>query len=88
MLRRDTRAQSVGIAKFLLSLMVAAMLAWIVNRIATPILEGAEAEASTQTAAQASQWLQVGTDNLFLAFLVIAVFGLISLSIVQREVLG
>jgi len=88
MLRRDERGQSVGIAKFLLSLVVAGMLAWIVNRITKPILDGAEAEAATQTGARASAWFQTGVDSLFLAFLIIAVFGLIALSIYQREVLG
>lgn len=85
---RDTRAQSVGIARFLISLLGAGILAWIVSRIATPILDGTMEASSNPTANQATQWFQIGVDNLFLAFLVIAVFGLIALSVFQREVLG
>lgn len=83
---RDTRAQSVGIAQFFLSLVVALIVAWIVKRIATPILDGAS--ANTQTGAQATAWITTGIDSLFLAFLVIAVFGVVALAVFQREVLS
>jgi len=85
-LRDDTRAQSVGIAKFLLSLVVATILAWIVQRVANPILDGAT--GNTAKATQSIAWMQSIVDNLFLVFLVIAVFGLVALSVYQREVLG
>lgn len=83
---RDTRAQSVGIARFLLSLVVAGILAFIASRVATPILDNTP--SGNPTAAQATGWLQTGVDSLFIAFIVIAVFGLIALSVFQREVLG
>lgn len=85
-MRRDERAQSVGIARFLISVvLVGAVLAWIVGRVAGPILDKSEAAATTQKGVQASQWLQTGVDSLYLAFLVIGVFGLVALAVVQRE---
>lgn len=84
----DDRAQSIGIPRFLLSLVGAVMLAFIVSRITAPILDGSSAAATTQTGTQSVQWLTIAVDNLFLWFLVIAVFGLVALAVFQREVLG
>lgn len=84
----DTRAQSVGIAKFLLSLVVALMLAWMVKRITDPILSRAGTEATAPAAVQANQWFTAGVNSLFLSFLVISVFGIVALAVYQREVLG
>jgi len=81
----DNRAQSVGISKFFLSLLVATILAWIVQIIADPILDGAPTNSAKAT--QSVVWMQAAVDNLFLVFLVIAVFGLIALSVYQREVI-
>jgi len=84
----DNRAQSVGIGKFLLSLVVALILAWIVQTITDPILAEAESEATAPAAVESSAWFASATDSLFLFFLVIAVFGVVALAVYQREVLG
>lgn len=84
----DNRGQSVGIPRFLLALLGALVLAWIVQRITAPILAGSRDAATSAEATQSVAWLTVGVENLFLWFLVIAVFGIVSLSVFQRELLG
>jgi len=88
MLARDERAQSVGIAKFLLSMVVALVLAWIVSTITEPILSRASAAGETATATQATGWFSAAVGNLFVFFLIIGVFGIVALAVYQREVLG
>lgn len=83
---RNTRAQSVGLSRFLLSALVALVLAWLVGLVADPLLAGTP--DGNRQAAEATQWLQTGVDSLFIVFLVIAVFGLVALSVYQRELLG
>jgi len=83
----DNRAQSVGLAKFILSLIMAAPIVWIVWEVNGRILPGAKNATSNSTANQATSWLQQGTDWLPLAFLIISFLGLLLLSIYQRELL-
>ena len=85
---RDERAQSVGIARLFLSLVVALVLAWIVKTVTDPILTQAAAAGETAQATQATSWFEAGVGSLFLFFLVIAVFGVVALAVFQREVLG
>jgi hypothetical protein len=83
----DTRAQSVGISRFLLSLVVGAFVVWIVQDISSPILGGAANATSNPQANQATVWFQDAVVWLPLGFLLIAFFGLLVLAIFQREVL-
>lgn len=86
-LRNDTRGQSIGIARFFLSLIVAAIVGWIVELVATPVLQGTLDASNNAQANEATNWFLTGVDYLPIAFMIIAFFGLITLSIFQREVL-
>lgn len=81
------RAQSIGIVRFFLSLIAGSFVAWIVWEIANPILTRADAQDAGQMGNQATGWIQSGVDFIVIAFLGIAVFGLLVLSIYQREVI-
>jgi len=83
----DNRAQSVGLARFVLSLIAAAPIVWIVWESTSRILPGAKNATNSTKANQATVWIQQGIDWLPLAFLLIAFFGIIVLAIFQREVL-
>jgi len=83
----DTRAQSVGLARFILSLIVGAPVIWIVWQITDPILTGASNATNSTQANEATTWLNQGIDWLPILFLLIAFFGVIVLSIYQRELL-
>lgn len=84
----DTRAQSVGFVRLFASLLVALVLAWIVDTVTSPILTRAAAVGETPQATEATGWLQAGVGSLFLWFLIIAVFGIVALSVYQRQVIG
>jgi len=61
------------------SLLVALILAWLVDTITSPILTRAAAVGETPQAAEATGWFQAGVGSLFLWFLVISVFGIVRL---------
>lgn len=81
----DTRAQSIGIIHFFVSLGVGAIVFWIVSEIGSPILSGAESATTNGTANQATGWLQTGLDYLPMIFLFIAFFGITALAVFQRR---
>lgn len=83
----DDRAQSVGLARFVLSLIAAVPIVWIVWESTSRILPGAKAGTNHSKANQATVWIQDGIDWLPMAFLLVAFFGIIILAIYQREVL-
>lgn len=83
----DNRAQSVGLARFILSLIIGAPIIWIVGEITSPILTRATGATADSKANQATQWIQQAIDYLPIAFLLIAFFGVIVLAVFQRELL-
>jgi len=83
----DNRAQSIGISRFILSLVVGAFVTWIVWLVTDPILSYAGNTTSNSQANQATTWFQDLTGYLPIAFLLIGFFGVIVLAIFQREVL-
>ncbi|MDS0284760.1 hypothetical protein [Haloarcula onubensis] len=83
----DTRAQSIGLARFILSLIAAAPIVWIVWETTGRILPGAKNATNNSSANQATVWIQDGIDWLPLAFLLISFIGIVVLAIFQREVL-
>lgn len=86
--RMDDRAQSIGIARFFLALVVGAFVFWIVSTVASPLLTEARAtSADGSEGAQATEWIATAIDYFPMAVLFIAFFGLIALSIFQREML-
>jgi len=84
----DTRAQSIGISRFFLALIVGAIVTWLVWLVTDPILSRASSTTNNSTANQATQWITSGTEWLPVAFLLISVFGLLVYAIFSREVLG
>lgn len=83
----DNRAQSVGLARFILSIIVGAPVVWIVWKVTDPILTGARGATNSSQANEATTWIGQGIDWLPILFLLIAFFGVIVLSIYQRELL-
>lgn len=84
---RDTRAQSVGLARFILSLIAGAPVVWIVWEVTSKILPGAKDATNNTKANEATTWIQQAIDYMPLWFLLVAFFGVIILAIYQREVL-
>jgi hypothetical protein len=82
----DNRAQSIGIARFIMSLIVGAPIVWIVWRITDPILAGAQETTDVNSANQATTWFQQGTEYLPIAFMLIAFFGIIVYAVYSRQV--
>lgn len=87
MIGMDNRAQSIGIAQFFLSLCVGAFVFWIVASITAPMFDYSYASTADPDALEATGWLETGVDYLPVIYLGIAFFGLIALSIFQREML-
>jgi hypothetical protein len=83
----DTRAQSMGIARFILSLIAGVPVIWIVWKISTPILSGARATTNSTKANQATTWLEQGINWMPIWFLIVSFFGIVVLAIYQRELL-
>jgi len=82
----DTRAQSIGIARFILSLIVGAVMYWIVDLVTSPLTTRASNTTSNATANQATNWFTTGISYLPLFFAVVSMMGLIVYSIFVREV--
>lgn len=83
----DTRGQPIGLGRFFLSLIVGAILIFIVATVTSPILDRARNTGQTQTAADATSWFQSAVDLLPIVFLLIAFFGILAVAVFQREVL-
>jgi len=84
----DNRAQSVGLSRFLLSLIGGAPVVWIVWEVTSRILPGAKDATNNAQANQATGWIQQAIDYMPVWFLLVAFFGVIVLAIFQRELLG
>jgi hypothetical protein len=82
----DTRAQSIGISRFILSLVVGAFVYWIVSLITDPLTSRAANTTQNATANQATSWLSTGVQYLPLAFALISMMGLIVYAVFIREV--
>jgi Na+-driven multidrug efflux pump len=82
----NDRAQSIGIIAFFLSLIVGAILIFIVNTVTEPVLSRSSNATTNATLSQGTQYLQTGVDVLPLAFLLIGFFGLLVIAIYQREI--
>jgi len=83
---RDTRAQAVGILRFFAALLLGAPLAYFAYRVTDPILSRASEGAAGTDAAMTSTWLSQFGTYLVVFFVGISFFGLVVLSLYQREV--
>lgn len=86
--RMDTRAQSIGLARFVLALIVGAVMIWIVQRIGGEILPGAKNATSNSQANQATVWMQDWIGWLPVGFLLLGLFSIIVYSVFIREAIG
>jgi len=84
---RDTRAQSVGLARFILSLIAGAPVVWIVWEVTSKILPGAKDATSNAKANEATTWIQQYIEYLPMVFILVAFMGVLVLAIYQRELL-
>jgi len=83
----DERAQSVGIARYFLALVVGAVIFWIVRRVTTPLLDYSANATTNTTANQGTSWLRTGIENFPIYFLFLSLFGIVALAVYQREAL-
>jgi hypothetical protein len=81
------RAQSVGLARYVLAFIAGAPVIWIVWTITGKILPGAKTATNSSQANQATTWIQQGIDFMPVFMLLVGFFGLIVLSVFQRELL-
>jgi len=85
-LRMDTRAQSMGLARFFLALIVGAIMIGLVNRIALDeTLPLAKQASNNATANQATVWMQDALSLLPIVLLLISAFGMIAYAVFRRE---
>jgi len=82
----NKRAQSIGIARFFLGLLVAAVLWWIMQDITEPITDYAANTTSNATANQGTTWIVQGIQWWPVFAMLVSVMGLIVYSIYVREV--
>ena len=78
---QDNRAQSVGLARFILSLIAGAPVVWIVWEVTSKILPGAKESTDHAKANQATTWIQQYIDYLPMVLLLTAFFGVLILTI-------
>jgi hypothetical protein len=83
----DTRAQSIGIARFFLVLGVGAVCFFIASQVTSPVLDRAHNSTTNATANQATVWFRDVIDLLPLLILFLALLSVIVLAVYQREVL-
>lgn len=85
---RDDRAQSVGIMRLFLGLIVGAIVVFLVTRVTNPLFSRATDKATTATGSEAIGWFEAVVTYLPVAFVLISFFGILVLSIYKREVVG
>lgn len=81
----DTRAQSIGIARYFLALGVGAIMFWILELVTTPLLNRASTTTNNQTANQATSWLSEAISWWPMMLLILSFIGLIVYSVFVRE---
>ncbi len=82
----DTRGQPVGILRFFATLLLGAPLAYFALQVTDPILSRAGESAAGTDAAMTATWLGEFGTYLVVVFVGISFFGLVVLSLYQREV--
>lgn len=81
----DARAQSIGIARFFLGLIVAAIMWWILQDTTDPVLTRANQTTTNTTANQATQWFSQGVAWFPIFALLVSFMGLIVYAVYIRE---
>jgi Na+-driven multidrug efflux pump len=83
----DERAQgAISIARIFLALGVGAIAIWILNEVATPILNMAGEQSSDPVATAGNSYLSAGVEFVPALFLFITFFGTIAGAVYYREV--
>jgi hypothetical protein len=81
----DARAQSIGIARYFLALIVGAIMWFILSETTDPMLDRANQTTTNSTANQATSWFSQGVQWFPIFVLLVSFFGLIVYSIFIRE---
>lgn len=89
MIKMDNRGQATGIANFFLSLLVAAVMTWIITEVTSPIVDKMRASTAEGDVVgqQMNEWIVLILDNQPILFLLIAMFSMIALAVFSRAVL-
>lgn len=82
----DDRGQSLGIAGLFGSLVVGAIVIWIVQLLGTPMLDRAANATADAQANAATGWFRTWIDWLPIVFLLVGMFGLIVYAIYLRGI--
>jgi len=83
----DERAQgAISIARIFLALAVGAVCIWILNSVATPILNISGQQSSDPVATAGNSYLTAGVEFIPALFLFITFFGAIGGAVYYREV--
>jgi len=83
----DERAQgAISIARIFLALAVGAVCIWILNSVATPILDMAGQQSSDPVATAGNSYLTAGVEFIPALFLFITFFGTVAGAVYYREV--
>lgn len=84
----DDRAQSIGISRLFLGLVVGAICYFIAEQITTPVLDRAGNATTNATANQATEWFRAGVDLFPVIIAILAFLSVVVLAVIQREVLS
>lgn len=83
----DTRAQSIGISRYFLTMIVGAVLFWIASQATEKPLNEAMNATDNATANTGTQYFMTAIDMIPILIALLALFSIIALAIFQREVL-
>lgn len=86
MLYYDRRGQSIGLARFVLGLGVFAVMFFIIQQVATPVLDGSKNATTNETAIQGTVWITDAIDLMPAAAMLISLFGVIAYAVFVRSV--
>lgn len=84
-MRNDERGLALGIAALVLSLIVGAIIIWIVDMTTAPLLNHAANATTDTTANTATEWFRSYVGLLPGIFMVLALFGTIVYAVYTRE---
>lgn len=82
----DERAQSIGISRYFLGIVVGAVLFWILSFVALRLLDRSATSTNAEYANQGTEWIRQAVLYWPYFVLLVSFFGLIVFAIYVREV--
>jgi hypothetical protein len=83
---RNKRGQSIGISQLILSLVVGAIVIYLIQVMGDAILPGAQSATTNSTANQATGWLMQFQDMVAIVIMLISFFSIIVLAVYRSEI--